>query len=120
MIKILQAICTQGDYMAEILNKIDPEAVRSRATNVVPYPNIRLLELNKCVPLIVSTLETGDVALIGTLNGVTKILCKISLTLGNITKLLAVSKIMIQYDEEREKVIENPKDYLEVMYNWIC
>lgn len=60
----------------------------SNTVKNVDYPRIHLTELNDTTPLIISTLEEGDTPLLGTHNGVTKIIKKVPLTVRTFDRLL--------------------------------
>lgn len=102
----------------EVKSSLDPDALRSRTTKM-PYPNIHIKDLNKCVPIVVNSLEEGSLPLLGTLNGVTKIIKKISESSYNINKLLRVTSLEVNINEGYSRNIETISDYMEVAMEWI-
>lgn len=104
--------------MEEIRSKLDVDALRSRKTSM-PYPHVKLTELNRCIPVVISSLEKGDVPVLGTLNGVTKIVANMSKSALNINKLIKVSNISLVLSDYEEYLITNIVEYMEVANKWI-
>lgn len=104
--------------MTEVKKQLDVDALRSRAVTM-PYPHISIVDLNKCVPLVISTLEEGDVPLLGTLNGVTKIVKKISKSSMNINKLIRVTELELAITEDDVNKVTDLLSYMEVAPRWI-
>lgn len=104
--------------MGEVKSHLDPSALRSRSTTM-PYPHIKIEDLNKCVPLVISALEEGDVPLLGTLKGNTKIVKHISKSALNFSKLLRVTSLSIVLNEAESSEVTSILDYMEVAQKWI-
>ncbi len=104
--------------MEGIVNKFDPDIIRNRNTTK-PYPNIIINDLNRCIPIVVSCLIEGDIPLLGTLNGTTKIIKKIDRSALNIEKLLRISSITVYLTEKEYYNVSNVKEYMEVCFKWI-
>lgn len=104
--------------MGEVKSKIDIDALRSRSTSI-PYPHIRIDDLNKCVPLVVTALEEGDTPLLGTLKGTTKIVKHVSKSALNFSRLLRVTSLSIVFSETESYEITSILDYMEVAQKWI-
>ena len=105
--------------MDGIKNKIDVDALRSRTIDR-PYPNFHISKLNNTVPIVISSLEEGDVPLLGTLNGTTKILKRISNSAININRLLRVTEVEYHKDANNFRNMKSIEDYMEVALEWIC
>lgn len=104
--------------MAEVKSHLDPDALRSRSTSM-PYPHIRIDDLNKCVPLVITALEEGNIPLLGTLKGTTKIVKNISKSALNFSKLLRVTSLSIVFSETESSEVTNILDYMEAAQKWI-
>lgn len=104
--------------MLEVKNQLDVESLRSRSTTI-PYPHIKIEDLNKWVPVVVSSLEKGDVPLLGTFKGVTKIVSYVSKSAVNFSKLLRVTSLSIALSETESTEITSVLDYMEVAQKWI-
>ena len=103
----------------EIKSSIDVDKLRSRSVEM-PYPHLTITDLNNCVPIVVSALEEGDLPLIGTHKGQTKIIKLISASALNINKLLKVTSLSYSKDKENSCDIKSVIDYMEVCSKWIC
>lgn len=103
--------------MGEVKTYLDVDSLRSRATSI-PYPHINIVDLNKCVPVVVSALEEGDIPLLGTFKGTTKIVKSISNSALNIYKLIRVTEIEVVFNEEDVCPVSSVLDYMEVAQRW--
>lgn len=104
--------------MEGVKSKLDVDALRSNTISM-PYPHIKITDLNKCVPVVVSALDEGELPLVGTLNGVTKIVKKISNSALNIQKLIRVTDIEVAISSTDSREINTILDYMEVSLEWI-
>lgn len=104
--------------MEEIVNHVDLGKIGATEVST-PYPHIKILDLNKWSAIVIKSLEEGDVPLVGTLKGVTKIVKRISKSAINIDKLIRVTSIQIAFSKEESVPIESTKDYLEEALKWI-
>lgn len=104
--------------MNEIKSTLDVDALRSRKTTT-PYPHVKITDLNKCVPIVITALEEGDIPVLATLNGVTKVVKSISLSAFNFQKLLRVTSIEYCKSRTEVKRIKTIKDYIDVVSLWI-
>jgi hypothetical protein len=104
--------------MEEVKSKLNLEELRVRSTSI-PYPHIKIGDLNKCVPLVITALEEGDIPLLGTLKGTTKIVKHISKSALNVSKLLRVTSISIAFSETDSSEVTSILDYMEVAQRWI-
>jgi len=94
---------------------LDVEKFSSKESTLT-YPYFELLNLNDVVPLTVSALDKGDIPLIGHHKDMTKILCRISSSAFNVSKLLRVQLTLIYHKSESESfTLKNVLDYLEVV-----
>lgn len=92
----------------------------SKRTTEVRYPFLKILTPNATVPLIVSVLEEGEVPLLLTLNGVSKVIKRISKSAYNIDKMLRTCGSLEYHRGEGDVVLINDiVDYLEV-FTWTC
>lgn len=103
--------------MDGVKSSLDVDALRSRTVSM-PYPHFKIADLNKCVPIVVSALEEGDIPLLGTLNGNTKIVKRISNSAININKLLRVTALDFCRKEGDCVRISSILDYMEVSDYW--
>lgn len=103
--------------MGEVKSKLDVQSLRSRSTSM-PYPHVRIEDLNKCVPVVINALEEGDIPLLGTLKGTTKIVKSISKSALNFSMLLRVTSLSIIFTETDESEITSIMDYMEVANKW--
>lgn len=104
--------------MEEIRRTLDPEALKSRATSM-PYPHAFIRDINKCVPIVISALEEGDLPLVGTYKGATKIVKMISRTALNFHKLLRVTEVEMRFSQSDVSPVNDILDYMEVSQRWI-
>lgn len=58
------------------------------------YPALEVLDIDQALPIILPSIESGTLPLIGTLNGVTRQLATIDGSALNISKLLAISRLV--------------------------
>lgn len=80
------------------------------------YPYLELTSFNETLPLVIESLEQGDMQVLATHKGITKVICKISKSAYNIDKLLRTGqKLQVHTSEGEYKQIQNIIDYLEVM-----
>lgn len=80
------------------------------------YPYIELSAFNETLPLVLSSLESGDMQLQATHKGVTKIVGSISRSAYNIDRLLRTNQqIQIWLNEGQCVQIKSVQDYLEVV-----
>lgn len=83
------------------------------------YPNILLPEVNQATPLIVKLLDPGTLPLVGELNGIKKVIARVSDSAYNIDKLLRThSEVRFNKNKEESYDLSSITDYLEV-FNWI-
>lgn len=71
------------------MSQIDIKELTERKTQE-SFPNILILNPNETVPVVVRTLEKGDMQLIMEYNGARKVVAKISKSAYNVHKLLRV------------------------------
>lgn len=93
---------------------IDVDRLRDRPIST-PFPHLVINDLNTCIPIVVSALESGNLPLVGTLNGKTKIVKRISESAYNALKLLQVTKLTWVASEADRVPINNIEDYLGVV-----
>ncbi len=80
------------------------------------YPYVELTSFNETLPLVIESLEQGDMQIQATHKGVTKVVCKISKSAYNIDKLLRTGQSLILHrDDSSCTNIEKITDYLEVI-----
>lgn len=72
---------------------INIEELTSRKTSEV-FPNVVISNPNQTVPVVVRSLEKGDMQLIVEYQGKRKVVAKISPSANNIDKLLRTSKVI--------------------------
>lgn len=101
-----------------IKTHIDVDKLRSRSTSI-PYPHIRIDELSNCIPLVVSILNDGDIPLLATLKGTTKIIKRISKSALTISKLLRVSSVTVYLSVKENYRVTDIVEYMEVLARWI-
>ena len=90
----------------------------TKRTTPVVYPYLKVLEPNNTTPLIVSVLEKGDMPLIIELDGIRKVVARISKSAFNIDKLLRTCGSLELYVGEGNSImIREVTDYLEV-FKW--
>lgn len=90
----------------------------SKRTTPVIYPYLKILEPNNTTPLIVSVLETGDMPLIIELDGIRKVVARISMSALNIDKLLRTcGSLELTKSADEVTLIKEVTDYLEV-FEW--
>ena len=102
-----------------IVNKIDVAAVRNRSISEIPYPHIKVKEINGCIPLMMSCLVKGSVPVVGEWKGVTRVMARTELCASNLNNLLKVTPFELHISEDRVEFIDNIHDFMEVMVNWI-
>lgn len=104
--------------MEEISSKLDIEKIRSRETSM-PYPHLFIEELSSCCAVVIQALDEGNVPLIATYKGTTKIVKKISNSVYNIDKLLRVTTLRCFDSKDSSIQISSVLDYMEVVNRWI-
>lgn len=98
--------------------ELDVDKFRSRFVDMV-YPCIRIDDLNDTTPLLVDFLESGEVPVMATYKGVSKVVCNISLSAYNIDKILRTHNEVFFLKQPGDEVqIRNIQGYLEVL-SWI-
>ena len=105
--------------MYEVKSKLNIDEIKNKSISR-PYPNLVIKDLNKCLPVIVSSLKEGDLSLLCTFKGVTKEIKKISNSAININYLLSITDLEFHKSPEEKVDITNITEYLEVAYEWIC
>lgn len=77
------------------------------------FPNLLIVNPNDTVPVVVKSLEEGDMQLIVEFKGVRKVVAKVSSSAYNIDKLLrCVGEITYQVSESVALPISTIEDYL--------
>lgn len=74
------------------------------------YPALEVLEIDQALPVILPSIESGNLPLIGTMNGVTRQLATIDSSALNISKLLAISKLVYHTELGHTEVIATIED----------
>lgn len=98
--------------------KLDVEAFASQRVSAV-YPCFEIVSFNDTLPLVISSLEKGDIPLVAVHEGKKKIACRISSTAFNISKLLRTQGELICFKSATEfRHVNRIQDYLEVIL-WI-
>ena len=88
------------------------EEMVERRTDAV-YPMVEIINPNDTVPLIVTTLEKGDMQVIVTFNGKRKKMCSITPSALNISQLLrTVGSITYHKSAEESVYVKSIEDYL--------
>lgn len=93
---------------------IDIQELTARKTGKsYPCVFIKLSNNNEALPVVIRTLEKGDMQLILEFNGITKVIDRISPSAININNLLRVNGSLIYRKSETEDIlIENIDTYL--------
>ena len=91
---------------------IDIQELTQRRTNA-SYPNFLLPTLNASVPVVVRTLEKGDLQLVVQHEGKEKVVTTISPSAYNVDKLLRTTSQLIYRKSETEVIeVKSITDYL--------
>lgn len=101
-----------------IRSELDADKLRSREVEV-SYPHIKINDFNKCIPLMISCLDDGNIPVLASLNGVTKIIKNMSNSAINFSKLLRVTDVTLYVSNNDSFVIKSIFDYMEVADKWI-
>jgi hypothetical protein len=104
--------------MSEIRKFIDPDNFKSKSVST-PYPHIKIVELNIATKLVVDSLDEGDMPLLATYKGETKIIKSISNSAININRLLKVNDLDVVFSKDNIYNIQNILDYMEASKEWI-
>lgn len=86
------------------MSQIDISELTNRKTSA-EYPSILITAPNETLPVVVRTLEKGDMQLIVELNGVRKVVSRISPSAYNVDKLLRTTG-HISYRKSPSEIIE--------------
>ena len=94
------------------MSQIDIKELTERKTQE-SFPNILITNPNEAVPVVVRTLEKGDMQLIMEYNGARKVVAKISKSAFNIHKLIRVLNSVEYFIGPGVNItIESIEDYL--------
>lgn len=94
---------------------LDVDAFSQRKSSMV-YPNFELSEINDTLPVVVQSLEKGEVPLLAHHQGQCRIVMKISLAAANVSKLIRTQGMLIyNADEQHSSELYSVRDYLEVV-----
>lgn len=95
---------------------LNPDNLRNKHVEINP-PYFVINDLNNCVPIVVSSLEDGEIPLVGTHKGVTKVVKYISPSAFNVDWLTRVTTLTYVGKDNTSVNITTPREYLEVMCN---
>lgn len=90
----------------------------SKRTTETKYPYIKVLEPNATTPLIVSVMENGEMPLVIEMNGVKKVVARISMSALNVDRLLRTcGSLELVMNADNTVLVKDVVDYMEV-FKW--
>lgn len=103
--------------MTKVISKLNVEDYTSSKTKLT-YPNIVVEKMNLASSIIITSMESGDIPIIGTYKGVTKVIGRTKMSALSLNPLMKVTPLKLSMDESHTYRITRAEDYLEVMKEW--